>query len=128
MQSALSLPWWIAIPSAILLVISGLVTLTGTLGLLRLPNFYSRMHAPTMGNTLGVFCILVASMLLASYVEHRIVLHQLIITVLLVITSPVTAILLMRAAIRRKIKRGQVLSGPSEPDVISSSQDRRNRR
>lgn len=116
MSTAVSLPWWIAIPTAVLLVLGGIVTLTGTVGLIRLPNFYSRMHAPTMGNTLGVFCILVASMLLASFVEQKLVLHQLLITILLVIVSPVTAILLMRAAIRRKIKRGQALLGPSELD------------
>lgn len=116
MSTALELPWWIAIPVALLLVLGGIVTLTGTVGLIRLPNFYSRMHAPTMGNTLGVFSILVASMLLASFVEHKLVLHQLLITILLVIVSPVTAVLLMRAAIRRKIKRGQTLIGPSEPD------------
>lgn len=117
MTTTLSLPWWIAVPSALLLVLGGIVTLTGAVGLLRLPNFYSRMHAPTMGNTLGVFCILVASMLLASYIEQKLVLHQILITILLVIVSPVTAVLLMRAAIRRKIKRGQVLIGPSKLDA-----------
>ncbi|HLR13385.1 MAG TPA: monovalent cation/H(+) antiporter subunit G [Burkholderiaceae bacterium] len=116
MSTAVALPWWIAIPSAALLVLGGIVTLTGALGLLRLPNFYSRMHAPTMGNTLGVFCVLVASMLLASFVEQKVVLHQILITILLVIVSPVTAVLLMRAAIRRKIKRGQRLIGPSALD------------
>lgn len=110
------LPWWIAIPSALLLVLGGFITLTGAIGLLRLPNFYSRMHSPTTGNTSGVFCIVLATILLASFVQHQLVIHQLLITILLVITSPITAVLLMRAAIKRKIRKGKLRSGPSRPD------------
>ncbi|HUG58815.1 MAG TPA: monovalent cation/H(+) antiporter subunit G [Candidimonas sp.] len=102
-----TLPLWVAIPAAVLLVASGILTLTGSLGLLRLKDFYSRMHAPTLGNTLGVFGVLLASILVSSTLEHRAVVHQILITVFLVITSPVTAILLMRAAIRRKLRAEQ---------------------
>ncbi len=99
-----NLPFWAAIPAAILLVFSGILTLTGSLGLLRLPDFYTRIHAPTLGNTLGVFFVLLASILVSSAIEHRFVVHQILITVFLVITSPVTAMLLMRAAIRRQLR------------------------
>ncbi|MDS1141211.1 monovalent cation/H(+) antiporter subunit G [Pusillimonas sp. SM2304] len=105
-----TLPIWIAVPVALLLVISGILTLTGSLGLLRLPTFYSRIHAPTLGNTLGVFCVLVASILVSSTLEHRAVVHQILITVFLVITSPVTAMLLMRAAIKRKAREEERLA------------------
>jgi len=97
------IPFWLAIPAAILLVLGGFIALTGSLGLIRLPTFYTRIHAPTLGNTLGVFCICVASMLVTSWLEQRVVVHQLLVTILLVITSPLTAILLMRSAIRRKV-------------------------
>ncbi|NYT61842.1 cation:proton antiporter [Alcaligenaceae bacterium] len=110
-----SLPLWAAIPAAVLLVLSGLITLIGSLGLLRLKSFYSRMHAPTLGNTLGVFCILLASILVASALEHRIVIHQILITILLVITAPVTAILLMRSAIRRKWRLEQEATEQDKP-------------
>jgi multicomponent K+:H+ antiporter subunit G len=99
-----TLPLWVAIPSAILLVISGIITLIGSLGLLRLPTFYMRIHAPTLGNTMGVFCVLLASILVSSTLEQRLVVHQVLITLFLVITSPVTAMLLMRAAIRRQLR------------------------
>ena len=105
-----TLPLWISIPAALLLVISGILTLTGSLGLLRLPTFYSRIHAPTLGNTLGVFCVLVTSILVSSSLEHRLVVHQILITVFLVITSPVTAMLLMRAGIKRKLRNEEKLS------------------
>src|SRR3546814_11177253 len=78
-----------------------------------LPSFYSRIHAPTLGNTLGVFSVLLASILVSSTLEGRYVVHQILITVFLFITSPVTAMLLMRAAIKRQ-KRSEARRGGKE--------------
>lgn len=117
------LPAWVAIPVSILLVISGFLTLTGSLGLLRLKSFYTRIHAPTLGNTLGVFCVLVASVLVSSTLEQRVVVHQFLITVFLVITSPVTAMLLMRAAIKRNVDPSA--QRPEDVDVAASSEEHR---
>jgi multicomponent K+:H+ antiporter subunit G len=98
-----ALPVWVSVPAALLLVGGGLLTLIGSLGLLRLSNFYSRMHPPTMGTTLGTGCVLCASMLVSSATLDRPVIHELLITLFLVLTAPVTAILLMRAG-RRRVK------------------------
>ncbi len=111
-----TIPLWIAVPAAIFLIISGLVTLIGSIGLLRLINFYSRVHAPTMGNTMGVFCLLMSYAILGSYLSSKMVVYPFIITVLLVICSPVTAILLMRAAIKRRFRHRSLRAGPSDPD------------
>ena len=100
-----SLPLWASIPASILLVVSGILTLTGSIGLLRFKRFYSRMHAPTLGNTCGVAAVLLASVLVSSVAGGRLVVHELIITFFLVITSPVTAMLLMQAAIHRDPRR-----------------------
>lgn len=116
MSEIVDIPFWIAIPAAFFLALSGIIAIIGTLGLIRLPTFYTRIHAPTMGNTLGVFCILVASMVLSSHLEQRLVVHQLLITILLVITSPHTAILLMRSAIRRKVHQAQLQAKRTTPD------------
>ncbi len=94
-------PVWVAVPATILLIVGGLLTLVGSVGLLRMPNFFTRIHSVSMGNTLGVGCVLVASMLIASALAHRPVIHELVITLFVVITAPVTAIVLMQAAIRR---------------------------
>jgi multicomponent K+:H+ antiporter subunit G len=96
-----AIPLWIGVPAALLLIIGGLLTLIGSIGLLRLPNFYSRMHPPTMGATLGGGSVLIASMLVSTAALHRPVIHEVVITVLVVMTAPVTAILLMQAARRR---------------------------
>ena len=95
------LPLWAIIPATLLLVAGGLLTVIGSLGLLRLPDFYSRMHPPTMGTTLGTGCVLVASMLVSSAILHRPVVHELLITLFVVMTAPVTAILLVRSAVYR---------------------------
>ena len=59
------------------------------------------MHGPSMGNTLGTGCVLVASMLVSSALANRPVVHEILITVFIVITAPMTAMLLMRAAVKR---------------------------
>jgi multicomponent K+:H+ antiporter subunit G len=101
-MSAAAVPLWAALPAALLIVCGALLTLIGSLGLLRLDSFYARIHAPTMGSTLGAGCILIASMLTSSALAQRPVIHELLITLFILITSPVTAMLLMRAAMFRK--------------------------
>ena len=100
-MTATSLSVWISVPAAVLLICGGLLTLIGSIGLLRLPDFYSRMHSPSMWTTLGTGSVLIASMLVSSAALHRPVLHELLITLFVVMTAPVTAILLMQAGRRR---------------------------
>ena len=96
---------WAAVPAAILLIAAGLLAAIGALGLVRLPDFLMRMHPPAMGSTLGAGCVLVASILVLSAVEGRPVVHALLITLFLVMTTPVTAMLLARAAVYRRERR-----------------------
>ncbi len=96
------IPQWAALPASLLLVTGGLLALIGSCGLLRLPDFEARMHGPTMGNTLGLGCVLMAVVLTASAQEQRPVLQPLLIALLVVMSSPVTAVLLMQAALFRK--------------------------
>jgi len=100
-MSADDVPLWAALPAALLLVCGGLLTLLGSLGLLRLNTFYARLHAPTMGNTLGAGCVLLASILSSSALAGRPVIHEVLITLFILLTSPVTTMLLMRAAMLR---------------------------
>ena len=96
---------WVAVPAAILLVVGSLLAAIGAFGLLRLPDFFMRMHPPAMGSTLGAGCVLVASIIVSSAVEARPVLHALLITLFVVMTAPVTAMLLARAAVHRGKQR-----------------------
>ncbi|MGH8192953.1 MAG: monovalent cation/H(+) antiporter subunit G [Woeseiaceae bacterium] len=101
-MSEVDLPLWASVPATLLLIVGGLLALTGSIGLLRLPDFYARMHPPTMGTTLGTGCVLFASMIVSSALMGRPVIHELLITVFVAITAPVTAMLLMRAAAYRR--------------------------
>lgn len=100
MNSA-TLPLWAALPAALLVICGGALALIGSIGLLRMKTFYARMHPPAMGATLGVGCVLIASMLVFSATLHRPVIHEILITLFVTITSPISAMTLMRAAIRR---------------------------
>jgi multicomponent K+:H+ antiporter subunit G len=96
-----ALPLGVAAVVALLVLLGAALALIGSVGLLRLGTFYERVHPPTMGTTLGVGCTLVASMLLFSVLESRPVLHEIVIAVFMIVATPVTYMLLARAAIHR---------------------------
>lgn len=96
-----TMPLWISIPVAIFLVLGATLTLLGTIGLVQLKGFYDRLHAPTLGTSWGAAGILISSMLLVSWTESRFVLHELVIGIFLMVTTPVTLMLLGRAALHR---------------------------
>jgi len=83
---------------ALLLLVAGLFLLVGAIGLARFPDFYMRLHAPTKASTLGVGGILVASMLW-NWGMGEWVLRELLITLFVFVTAPVSAHLLAMAAL-----------------------------
>ena len=116
-------PLWASIPASILLVLGGVIALIGSAGLLRFHNLLSRIHAPTLGNTMGAACVLIASMLVFSATHQRVVIHEILITLLLFITSPVTAMLLIRAAIYRGHRKSGESSLPFIPQPRTPEQN-----
>jgi multicomponent K+:H+ antiporter subunit G len=106
MMHAAALPAWAALLTGLLVLLGAGLTLTGALGLLRLGTFYERVHAPTLGTTLGAGAILVASMVCFSVLQTRPVLHELLIAVFITATTPVTLMLLVRAALQRDTLEG----------------------
>ena len=87
---------------AALLVLAGaLLAFIGSLGLVRMGTFFERVHPPTMGTTLGTALVLAGSLLYFSALESRPVLHEILIGVFMLLTTPVTYVLLGRAALRR---------------------------
>jgi len=86
---------------ALLVVLGAALTLIGSIGLLRLPTFYERVHPPTMGTTLGVVFTVAASMLLFASIGSRTFVHEIVIGVFALLTTPVTFLLLVRAAVHR---------------------------
>lgn len=115
-----NLPLWVALPAALLVVVGSTLTLLGTLGLVTLKSFYDRLHAPTLGTSWGTAAILLASMLVFGWSEGRLVLREVVIGVFVMVTTPVTLMLLGRAALYRD--RGEGSEGvPPAPDAESAS-------
>ena len=106
-MNADALPLWATIPGTLLLVLGGLTTLVGSLGLLRLGDFFSRMHGPSMTNTVGAGAVLIASMLASSALAGRPGLHELLITLAVFMNAPVASIVLLQAALYRNKVRGR---------------------
>jgi len=86
---------------AILLIIGATFTLVGSFGLIRLRNFYQRVHAPTLGTTLGTACIALASMIYFSAASGRMAVHELLIVLFVTTTTPISLMVLVRAAALR---------------------------
>lgn len=83
------------------LVIGGIFGLVGSFGLLKLDNTMARLHAPTKATTLGVGGVLVASMLYLLLFADTVSFHELLITLFLFLTAPVTAHLIAKAHLHR---------------------------
>jgi multicomponent K+:H+ antiporter subunit G len=94
-------PVWVAILVGFLALAGSLLTLLGCLGLARFESFYERVHAPTLGTSFGAIGILLASTLYFSVTGQRPAVHEVLIVIFVSVTTPVTLMLLARAALYR---------------------------
>lgn len=93
---------------AFLLVVGGAFTLIGAIGFVRFSDFFMRLHAPTKASTLGVGGLLLASMLWHLGIGQA-AFRELLITLFLFVTAPVSANLLAQAALHLRVpSRAQV--------------------
>ena len=86
---------------ALFLIVSGVFGLVGSFGLLKLGDAMSRLHAPTKATTLGVGGVLIASMIHAIALEGKASFHELLITLFLFLTAPITANFIAKVHIHR---------------------------
>lgn len=101
--------------TAVLLVGGAAITLTGSLGLVRLRTFYERVHAPTLGTTLGTACVALGSFVYFSAQAGRLAVHELLIVVFVTVTTPISLMVLVRAAaLRDGIENERVRARSSE--------------
>ena len=101
-DTLLQLPAWLQWAVALLLVMGGLVALVGAVGMVRFGDFFMRLHAPTKASTLGVGGVLLASLLL-SWARGQPGLHELLITLFIFVTAPVSANLMAMAALHLRV-------------------------
>ncbi|WP_298208601.1 monovalent cation/H(+) antiporter subunit G [Acidovorax sp.] len=120
MTEAAVLPLWLEIIVAVLVLAGSALALLGSIGLLRLPTFFERVHAPAIIATLGCWLIMHGTVLYFSVADRSMALHALLIAVFVAITVPIMSIFLMRAALFRARRAGlnvpPSLSLPREPE------------
>ncbi len=99
---------------SIALIVSGLFGLVGSYGLVKLKDTLQRLHAPTKATTLGVGGVLIASMIFFYMETGHISVHELLISLFLFLTAPITANFIAKAYLARNTR---------EEDLPSSDGD-----
>lgn len=94
---------------AVFILVGALFLFVGSLGLAKLPDTLRRLHAPTKATTLGIGSLLIASMLFFVLLRDATGIHELLITLFLFLTAPVTAKMIAKAHVFRSREAGQAL-------------------
>lgn len=95
------IPLWASLTVSALVLAGAFLTLLGAIGLARMPSFYQRIHAPTLGTSFGAIGVLAGSAILSTIGEGRLIAHDFLIFIFVSVTTPVTLMLLARAALHR---------------------------
>lgn len=90
---------------AFFLVLGAALNLVGSIGLVRMPDFFMRLHGPTKATTLGIGSMLTASFLFFLFRENTWSLHEILVTFFLFMTAPVSAHMMAKAALHIKVQR-----------------------
>ena len=106
-----------------LLAFGTFFVLVGSFGLVKLSEFFKRLHGPTKATTLGVGCILVASIAHHAVLGDGLGLREILITLFLFITAPISAHLMARAALKLHPEQR-----PAQPSTADAAGDERARR
>lgn len=118
-----ALPLWVEAIVAALLLCSAIFVLAAAWGVARLQDYFQRMHPPALIVVWGAWCVTLASIVYFSALQGQPELHVWLIIILLAITTPITTILLARAALFRGRQRGQPLPPRLQPMEASAAGD-----
>ncbi len=126
-----TLPLWAQWLIAALTLGGALVALLGSWGLVRLKNYYERVHTPAIIATMGTWLIMWASLVFYSITGHEPALYTLLIAVFVAVTVPISTIFLMRAALFRhrrahlpvppSMSAPMAAEGPQEPEAAMTT-------
>ena len=88
---------------SILLLIGGFFILVGSIGLVKMPDFFMRLHGPTKATTLGMAALLTASMVFLSTTQAGLSLKEVLISLFLLLTAPISGYMMIKSAIHHKL-------------------------
>jgi len=119
MNSASDVPIWLGVAVSALVLLGAFLTLLGCIGLARFRTFYLRVHAPTLGTSFGVVFVALASILFFSVTGGRVAVHEVLIFAFVSVTTPVTLVLLARAALYRdRAERNPDVPPPARVETL----------
>ena len=89
---------------SILLLIGGSFVLVGSIGLVKMPDFFMRLHGPTKATTLGMASLLTAAMIFFSTTQAGLSVKEILISLFLVLTAPISGYMMIKSAIHHKLE------------------------
>jgi len=101
------LPWWADWLVGTLVLAGAALALLGSWGLLRLPSFFERVHAPAVIATGACWCVVLGTVVFFSVRQGELAVFALLIALFIAITVPISTIFLMRAGLFRARQQGQ---------------------
>lgn len=101
---------------SVFLIIGTFFMLVGGIGMVRLPDLFMRLHAPTKSSTLGLGSFLIASIIYWAF-KGRLGFAEILLTLLAFITAPVSANLMAQAALHLRLRSlsGEVPESLDQP-------------
>jgi multicomponent K+:H+ antiporter subunit G len=104
---------------SILLLIGGAFILVGSIGLVKMPDFFMRLHGPTKATTLGMALLLIAAMIFFSITQEGLSVKEILISLFLFLTAPIGGYMMIKTAIHHKLKSIERTTGKDniEDDV-----------
>lgn len=121
-MNTLAIGFWGEALVSCLVILGATFVLLGAVGLIRLPDTLSRLHAPTKACTLGIGALLLASSVYFSLASEGLSLREAAVLVFLFMTAPVTAQLLAKATLHRRLPGSSCR--PTEKTTGSDKQDK----
>jgi multicomponent K+:H+ antiporter subunit G len=104
---------WVEWTVAIAILVGAVFVLVGSIGLVKLEDFYMRLHGPTKATTLGAGGTILGSLIYFTAQRGSLSLHEVLITLFLFMTAPVSAHMIAKAAMHLKEKyRGDTRGSP----------------
>ena len=116
---------WVEIIVGVLLLISAVMALASAVGLIRLNDFFPRMHVPALTATLGTWCVTGAAVLYFSALDGGLAVYYWLVAVFMTVTVPITTVLLTRAALLRlRAQRTPGIPPPLKLRVVMPEDER----
>ncbi len=106
---------WLEWMLSALVLVGAFFTLVGSIGLARLGDFFKRLHGPTKATTLGVGCVLLASIGLHAATDGTLGMREGLVTLFLLVTAPISAHLLARAGLQAGLVKRPPVPTDGEP-------------